>query len=131
MEFMDGVTFLKECTKLSDEGIIVSNVVRLAAIALLLIILRVGVTWSRNKDSDIICVVGAVLGVIIFIVGRFLLDIIIPQNFQEPNGKYNVVIDANADMNEFFKRYEIVDSKDGIYTITLKDSSEVQEDEIY
>ena len=71
--------------------------------------------------------VGGVLGVIIALIEKIAIPII-PKFFQEPNDEYKVVIDTDVDMNEFSKCYEIVDFKDGIYTITLKDSREVQED---
>lgn len=119
--FMNGVTLIKECTELSDKGVIVSFVVRIAAIALLFILLRVVFTWSRNHDPYSVCTVGAVLAVIIFIVCRFLLDTIIPNIFQETIGEFEVVLDDDVDMNEFCKRYEIIDFEDGKYTIKFKE----------
>lgn len=130
MKFMDGVILIEECTQISVIGCIVFTVSIISVIILSYGSFYVGCIISEKKWSDVYMYVGGILGVIIALIGKIAIPII-PEFFQEPNDEYNVVIDTDVDMNEFSKRYEIVDFKDGIYTITLKDSREVQEDEIH
>lgn len=130
MKFMDGVILIEECTKTSAIGCILIIVLLISAVILSFGSLYIGYVISTKKWSNVYKYVGCILGVIIASIGNIAIPII-PEFFQEPNGKYKVVIDTDADMNEFSKRYEIVGFKNGIYTITLKDSREVQEDEIH
>lgn len=37
-------------------------------------------------------------------------------------GKYEVIVAADVDMNEFQERYEIIDFKNGVYTIKVKEN---------
>ena len=39
-----------------------------------------------------------------------------------PNGLYRVTVTAETDMTEFQDTYEIVDYKDGVYTIKPKEN---------
>lgn len=43
-----------------------------------------------------------------------------PLNLKKPTGEYKVIVTAEADMTEFQDTYEIVDYKDGVYTIKAK-----------
>lgn len=126
MEFMDGVTIIEECTKLSETGVILKIFILFSTIVLSLILFFDGTILSikNGNVSDAYEIIGGVLAFVFCISSLVISKNVILKYFQEPNGEYKVVIDTDVDMNEFYRRYEIVGFKDGIYTITLKDSRE-------
>lgn len=123
MKFMDGVTLIKECTELSTIGTIL---IFLLSFVVAFVAFIFGFVLSYKKKSiKVILFCGTI------ILGTFMGKQFIIDKCDEPIGEYEVVLDNDIDMNEFYRRYEIVGFKNGIYTITLKDSREVQEDEIH
>lgn len=119
MKFMDGVTLIEECTELSNKCIIFMF---LFSFVVAFVAFIFGYVLSYKKKS-----IKVILFCGIMILGTFIGKHFIIDKYEEPNGEYEVVLDNDIDMNEFYRRYEIVGFKDGIYTITLKDSREVQE----
>ena len=123
MKFMDGVTLIKECTELSTIGTIL---IFLLSFVVAFVVFIFGFVLSYKKKSiKVILFCGTI------ILGTFMGKQFIIDKCYEPIGEYEVVLDNDIDMNEFYRCYEIVGFKNGIYTITLKDSREVQEDEIH
>lgn len=113
MEFIDGVILVETKTSLPIWTFVAANI--LAIISILLGISGLKKAFSNGKYAlicSVVCLVSALcgLGITTF--------------FQEPNGKYRVAVDDEVDMDEFQCIYEIVDYKDGVYTIKNKDAEE-------
>lgn len=126
MEFMEGVTLIKECTKLSGIGLVLELIILFIILALSCGVNFGGIALSKKKDSCIYWVIGFILTAVIWLT--FSLAIasgaiyrFIPEKFHKPIGEYEVVLDADVDMNEFYKRYEIIDFEDGKYIIKFKE----------
>lgn len=130
MEFMEGVTLIKEYTKLSGIGfvlkLVIIIIILVITMALSYVICIGGIALSKKKDSSIYWIIGLILTLVVWLtfhVATESVDIhrFIPEKFQEPIGEYEVVLDNDVDMNEFYKRYEIIDFEDGKYIIKFKE----------
>lgn len=109
MEFIDGVILVETKTSLPVWAIVVVFI--LAIISILAGSSALKKAFSNGKYAlfcSVVCLVSA------------LCELGIATDFQEPNGKYRVVVTNEVDMDEFQRTYEIVDYKDGVYTIILK-----------
>ncbi|MCM1008304.1 MAG: hypothetical protein NC485_10310 [Ruminococcus flavefaciens] len=127
MEFMDGVSLIKECTELSGIGFALLLVIFLIIMVLGCLFLFGGMFLSKIKYSCVYEIIGCILGLALVFTYSVVIEIIdvtsiIPQKFQKPTGKYEVVLDKNVDINEFYEKYEIFDFKNGVYTVTPKEN---------
>lgn len=130
MNFINGVVPIKEVVSLSILGSCL-----VGAIVIVLTVISFGgvklYTDGLRSFSDGM----KILGVIMYIVGTMLLIFFMVfinnKNFPyfvdslelgltESTGEYEVTVTAEADMNEFHEQYEILDYKNGVYTIKLK-----------
>lgn len=126
MEFMEGVTLIKECTKLSGIGLVLELIILFIILALSCGVCFGGIALSKKKDSCIYWVIGFILTTVIWLTSSLAIASgaiyrFIPEKFHKPIGEYEVVLDADVDMNEFYKRYEIIDFEDGKYIIKFKE----------
>lgn len=113
MKFMDGVTLIKECTELSTIGTIL---IFLLSLVVAFVAFIFGFVLSYKKKSiKVILFCGTI------ILGTFICKHFIIDKCKEPNGEYEVVLDNDIDMNEFYRCYEIISFEDGKYTIKLKE----------
>ncbi len=113
MKFMDGVTLIEKCTELSNKGKIFMF---LFAFVVAFVAFIFGYVFSYKKKSiKVILFCGTI------ILGTFICKHFIIDKCKEPNGEYEVVLDNDIDMNEFYRRYEIISFEDGKYTIKLKE----------
>lgn len=118
MDFMDGVTIIKECT---DNSTICAIMIipSMIAAALGIGIIQIAEKLARNKIIAIIANVSGVAFTHICLITTFAITQM--DKFQEPNREYEVVLDGDVDMNEFYKRYEIIDFEDSKYKIKFKE----------
>lgn len=113
MNFMDGVTLIEECTELSNKG---KTFMFLFAFVVAFVAFIFGYVLSYKKKSiKVILFCGTI------ILGTFIGKHFIIDKCYEPIGEYEVVLDDDVDMNEFYKRYEIIDFEDGKYIIKFKE----------
>lgn len=106
------------------EGIEVLNEIEIKTNSVLLIVLMItflilGVTLviiSLAKDSFLM----SILGLVSFII--FAIFVVLVVCVEVPTGEYQyqVTIDENVSMTEFFEKYEIIDTQGKIYTIKEK-----------
>lgn len=118
---MDGVTIIRECSEISSTVDEIMIIVTMIAGALAIGIIEIVEKLVRNKAIKVIAPVLSITLLIIFlIISYFILAHM--DRFQEPNGKYEVTVSSNVDMNEFQSRYEIIDFDNGVYTVKPKDN---------
>lgn len=111
---MDGVTIIKECTELSNKGIIF---MLLFAFVVAFIAFTFGyVLTYKKKSTKVILFCGTI------ILGTFIEKYFIIDKCEEPNGEYDVTVSSNVDMNVFHNKYDIIDYNNGVYTVKPKDS---------
>lgn len=125
MEFMDGVTLIKECMETSNTTEIIALVIIICAFSLGTLLITLG-NYLFNKTGDnAYGIAGLVLSAVIVLTGLLTATRVIPnmEQFQVSNGEYEVVVRDNVDMNEFQRRYDIVDFENGVYTIKFKDNA--------
>lgn len=68
----------------------------------------------KKKSIKVILFCGTI------ILGTFICKNFIIDKCHEPNGEYEVVIGNDIDMNEFYRRYEIINFENGVYTVKSK-----------
>ena len=122
MNFIDGVILVEEMKSLPDEWFIKGIIVLIAV----LMVLITGLKITLNEKASVISIVGSLICILVGTVGTVIGLGIFSRvdyfNIQEPNGKYRVVVTNEVDMDEFQRTYDIVDYKDGVYTIKNKDA---------
>lgn len=130
MEFMNGVVLIKEIVTLSIVGSLAFFCAELIVIALAYggVILHIKgrsyfSAWRRITGL-IISFVGICLVMSLMVAYKSDLIISIAEELglADHTGKYKVAVAADVDMNEFQERYEIIDFKNGVYTIKVKES---------
>jgi len=119
MEFIDGVTIIKECT---DNSAICAIMIipSMVAAALGTGIIKIAEKLVHNKIIATIVTVSGLAFTLICVVMMFLITQM--DKFQKPNGKYEVTVSSDVDMNEFQSKYDIIDFKNGVYTVKPKDN---------
>ncbi len=124
MDFMDGVTFIKECMQLSTTGLIMTYISTLITAAFSLALVKIGYVLDNKTLENIHGLIGSILALVVAVIGTIITLKVIPNvdKCQEPNGKYEVVISGNIDMSEFQNRYDIINYKNGKYIIKIKES---------
>ncbi len=132
MNFINGVILVKEVVTFSVLGLCLVGVIILVLTAISLGGIKLHIDGRRSFSDGM-----KILGMIISIVGIILMISFYGfmnmnnNNFisfadslglglTEHTGEYEVTVTAEADMNEFQEQYEILDYKDGVYTIKLK-----------
>ncbi len=115
---MDGVTIIKECT---DNSTICAIMIipSMIAAALGIGIIQIAEKLARNKIIAIIANVSGVTFTLICLITMFAITQM--DKFDKPNGKYEVTVSSNVDMNEFHSKYDIIDYDNGVYTVKPKD----------
>ena len=108
MNFISGVVFIKEVVVISLMGLGLLNVIAIALCAMMVGGVRLHINGSRN-----FCDGERIVGSVISIAGLILTD---------RTGKYEVTVTADADMNEFQERYEIIGYENGVYTIKVREN---------
>lgn len=113
MELIQGVTLLRECTGLNTK-LFMTIVLIFCAVAAL-IHRRFVRHAHRNRK------IKAVLFCSVFIfISIFGMKTLLKSN--KPNGEYEVEVDNSVNMNEFYKRYEVIHAEsDGRYIIKLRE----------
>ncbi len=121
-EFMDGVIIIKECTVMSTMGYIMMIVAYIVTMTLSVGAYKVGDVLEYKTDDDIYKRVGVTFSLIFLFVGTFIALRIVPylEECQKPSGEYKVTVSSNVDMNEFQKRYDIIDYNNGVYIVKPK-----------
>lgn len=128
---MDGVIFIKEVVIISLMGSGLLSVIMLALCAMMLGGARLHINGLRNFcDGErifgfIISIAGIILELTLFILinnNAAIIPIFDSLGLTDHTGKYEVTVTADVDMNEFQERYEIIDFKNGVYTIKIKES---------
>ncbi len=119
MEFMDGVTIIKECT---DNSAICAIMIipSMIAAALGTGIIKIAEKLVHNKIIATIVTISGLAFTLICVITMFLTTQM--DKFQKPNGKYEVTISSDIDMNEFQSKYNIIDYDNGVYTVKSKDN---------
>lgn len=97
-------------------------------VTLAIFVLDIYITFKVSRsiaEGEIIKpLIAEVLGVALLVTaGAFAKGEIGGDYFKVPNGLYRVTVTAEADMTEFQDTYEIVDYKDGVYTIKPKENT--------
>ncbi len=130
MNFINGVVLIKEVVTLSVFGLCLVGVIVLVLTAISLGGIKLHIDGRRSFSDGM-----KILGMIISIVGIILMISFygfmnnnnsisfadsLGLGITEHTGVYEVTVTAEADMNEFQEQYEILDYKDGVYTIKLK-----------
>lgn len=107
-------------------GVILIEEVCKFPIALLIVILVICITGflvtknigTKKETSwlDIIIIIS-----VLFIMGSTLYELLYdPLHLKSPTGEYKVITTQDVSMTEFQDTYEIVDYKDGVYTVRMK-----------
>lgn len=119
MEFINGVILIEAVKSMPIWLQITAYFVTLA-IFVLDIYITFKVSRSIAEGEIIKPLIAEVLGVALLVTaGAFAKGEIGGDYFKMPNGLYRVT--AEADMTEFQDTYEIVDYKDGVYTIKVRE----------
>ncbi|MCM1524155.1 MAG: hypothetical protein NC120_06820 [Ruminococcus sp.] len=125
---MNGVIFIKEVTNLSVFGSYLIGAILIAATVMSFGGVKLHIDGYRDF-SDFKKIVGVILSVVGVALMVSLWAVINSDDFMsyadslgltESTGKYEVTVTAEADMNEFQERYEIINFENGVYTIKLK-----------
>lgn len=120
MEFINGVILIEAVKSMPIWLQITAYFVTLAIFILDIYI----VSRSIAEGKILKPIVAEVLGVALLVTaGAFTMGEIGGDYFKVPNGLYRVTVTAEADMAEFQNTYEIVDYKDGVYTIKPKENT--------
>jgi len=122
MEFnaINGVILIEEVKSMPIWLQITAYFVTLA-IFILDIYITVKVSRSIAEGGFLKPIVAEVLGVALLVTaGAFTKGEIGGDYFKVPNGLYRVTVTVETDMTEFQDTYEIVDYKDGVYTVQMK-----------
>lgn len=113
---MEGIEILNEVVVSNHP--VVGVIVVICGILILLISL-VALVFAAKE--------GSFLGIIGFIatcaLGGFFIGCGIDEVNQQPETHYQVIIDDSVPMNEFYKKYEIIEVEGKIYTIKEKTSN--------
>ena len=121
MEFINGVILIEAVKSMPIWLQITAYFVTLA-IFILDIYITVKVSWSIAEGEFLKPLVAEVLGVALLVTaGAFAKGEIGGDYFKVPNGLYRVTVTAETDMTEFQDTYEIIDYKDGVYTIKVRE----------
>ena len=125
MEFINGIVFIKEVEFLSVTGLCLFYAIVIAAFIMLCGGERLYVNelhyFSECRKKVEVILICAAFATLIFLAFTLKSDIPKKIGFTE-NGKYEVTLTGNVDMNEFQERYEIIDFKKGVYTIKVRES---------
>lgn len=120
MEFINGVILIEAVKSMPIWLQITAYFVTLA-IFIMDIYITVKVSRSIAEGGFLKPIVAEVLGVALLVTaGAFTKGEIGGDYFKVPNGLYRVTVTAETDMTEFQDTYEIVDYKDGVYTVRMK-----------
>ena len=123
MDFINGVILIEAVKSIPIWLQITAYFVTLA-VFILDIYITVKVSRSIAEGKILKPIVAEVLGVALLVTaGAFTQGEIGGDYFKVPNGLYRVTVTAEADMAEFQDTYEIVDYKDGVYTIKPKENT--------
>lgn len=123
MEFINGVILI-EAVKSMPIWLQITAYFLTLAIFILDIYITVKVSRSIAEGEILKPIVAEVLGVALLVTaGAFAKGEIGGDYFKVPNGLYRVTVTAETDMTEFQDTYEIVDYKDGVYTIKSKENT--------
>lgn len=121
MEFINGVILIEAVKSMPIWLQITAYFVTLAIFAL-----NIYITFKVSRcvaEGEIIKpLLAEALGITLLVTaGAFTKGEIGGDYFKVPNGLYRVTVTAEADMTEFQDTYEIVDYKDGVYTIKVRE----------
>ena len=126
MEFINGVILIEAVKSMPIWPIWLQITAYFVTLAIF--VLDIYITFKVSKsiaEGEIIKpLIAEVLGVALLVTaGAFAKGEIGGDYFKVPNGLYRVTVTAEADMTEFQDTYEIVDYKDGVYTIKPKENT--------
>jgi len=121
MKFIDGVILIETVKSMPIWLQITAYFVTLA-IFILDIYITVKVSRSIAEGELLKPLVAEVLGIALLVTaGAFAKGEIGVDYFKVPNGSYRVTVTEEVDMTEFQDTYEIIDYKDGVYTIKIRE----------
>lgn len=130
MEFINGVIFIKEILVLSLVGSCILGAFVIIVLAMMFGGAKLYINGCRNfSDGEkifgiIVCLIGIALSVSLSVLLRSNEITYVFDNWglTDHTGKYEVTVAADVDMNEFQDCYEIIDFKNGVYTIKVRES---------
>ena len=110
MKFIDGVILIEEIYRFPTIFLIILWVIIASGLWICLDLAR---NMSKKKPKVVILEF-IIVAILAFATYEFIID---PLNFEKPTGEYRVSTTQYVNMTEFQDTYEIVDYKDGVYTI--------------
>ena len=114
MDFIDGVILIEEVWRFPKMFLIITFLIPVLG----LMIIHCTPRCFEKKESGRYLILRLII-ITVMVANTYELykD---PLNLEKPTGEYKVIVTAEADMTEFQDTYEIVDYKDGVYTIKAK-----------
>ena len=110
MKFIDGVILIEEIYRFPTIFLIILWVIIASDLWICLDLAR---NMSKKKPKVVILEF-IIVAILAFATYEFIID---PLNFEKPTEEYRVITTQDVNMTEFQDTYEIVDYKDGVYTI--------------
>lgn len=132
MEFMDGVTLVETVSTYGLFGLVV---IVLYVLLCVFLVIRGGICIYHNlcienlfdTRSMAVGMIIVALGVGGMVFGTMLFDWLFSgwlgtvDVFYESTGEYRVTVAETVDLNEFYVRYNVLEYKDGIYTVSINE----------
>lgn len=129
MEFMDGVNLVETVTirsAMADVLVFIVSVITVAVSITGLYVILIDKPSSRTvMKIGVRSIVGcfmSLVGMVLLICGVGVCDKLFGsvQGYWVDTGEYRVTIAETADMNELFTRYDVVEFKDGVFTVRFR-----------
>lgn len=132
MEFMDGVNLAETVNTYGCVGFVV-NVLYVLLCEVLLFsgtILTshnmVPMKYFGRRLMSLRVIAGMLLimlGIVGVVCGKLLCDKLFGSvnGYFKPTEKYRVTVEDNVDLDEFYTRYDVLEYKDGIYTVSINE----------
>lgn len=124
---MNGVIFIKEIMDISAFGYFLLGAICIVSLAMFFGGIKLWMEGCRSCCDGmeiagfITLVVDLVLSCSIYaFINSEDLSCVESLGLAKSTGKYEVTVTAEADMNEFQERYEILSFENGVYTIKIK-----------
>ena len=122
MEFnaINGVILIEEVSKLPMALLMALLIVAMVIICIDLFVAHAQLIKCDSEKGP------SCLGLIVLIIITGIEGFIVfeinddPLNLEKPTGEYKVITTQDVSMTEFQDTYEIVDYKDGVYTVQMK-----------
>lgn len=129
MEFIKGLICIEEIIRFSTVGSLLALLAIIICIAMIVGGAKVAINSQYCEHEIAVRITGIALFVI-GLIAAIAVSIAVNQNsickilkntnLTVKTGEYRVVATNETDMNDFVDKYEILDYKDGVYTIKAK-----------